>query len=411
MIELDSFELERFLRAQEYEHEGYADALHEIEEGQKRSHWMWYVFPQIKGLGHSYFSEYYGIGGLDEARAYLAHPVLGERLRKITEALLRVEGKSAVAILGGIDAMKVKSSMTLFDMVAPHGVYEHVLEKFYGGERCSLTMKKCGKVKKVGMLGALVGDIVGSAYEFQNMKNMDFEMFCGASHFTDDSVMTLAVAKWLMEDESHSLRGLIYYMQDLGQKYPYAGYGPHFSEWLEKQNPQPYNSWGNGAGMRVSPVGMYAKTLDETLALAAVSASVTHNHPEGVKGAQAIATSVFLCREGMSKEAIRNYVERVFDYNLHRKIEDIRPSYSFDVSCQGSVPEAIIAFLEGNDFEEVIRLAVSMGGDSDTIACMAGAIAACCYPIPDWMATNCDAILTDELRGIKDDFLIFIDNR
>ena len=264
-------------------------------------------------------------------------------------------------------------------------------------------------MEQVKMLGSLVGDIVGSVYEFQNVKYTDFELFTPWSRFTDDSVMTLAVAKWLLEDESHSLQGLVYYMQRLGRIYPDAGYGGNFSWWLGEENPQPYNSWGNGAGMRVSPVGLYAKTLDEALALAAVTAAVTHNHPEGVKGAQAIAASVFLCKEGKSKEEIRDYVERVFDYDLHRKIEDIRPSYSFDVSCQGSVPEAIIAFLEGNDFEEVIRLAISLGGDSDTIACMAGAIAACMYPIPDWIAEKCDAILTDDLRRIKDDFVDFIE--
>ena len=264
---------------------------------------------------------------------------------------------------------------------------------------------------KVKMLGALVGDIVGSVYEFHNVKYTDFEMFTPWTNFTDDSVMTLAVAKWLMEDESRSMQGLAYYMQELGKKYPNAGYGGNFSAWLYQEHPQPYNSWGNGSGMRASPVGLYARTLDEALALAAVTAAVTHNHPEGVKGAQAIAASMFLCREGKSKEEIRDYVERVFDYDLHRKIEDIRPSYSFDVSCQGSVPEAIIAFLEGNDFEEVIRLAVSIGGDSDTIACMAGAIAACLYPIHDWMAEKCDAVLTDELRQIKDQFMELLEKR
>ena len=264
---------------------------------------------------------------------------------------------------------------------------------------------------KVKMLGALVGDIVGSVYEFHNVKHTDFELFTPWTNFTDDSVMTLAVAKWLMEDESRSMQGLAYYMQELGKKYPNAGYGGNFSAWLYQEHPQPYNSWGNGSGMRVSPVGLYARTLDEALALAAVTAAVTHNHPEGVKGAQAIAASMFLCREGKSKEEIRDYVERVFDYDLHRKIEDIHPSYSFDVSCQGSVPEAIIAFLEGNDFEEVIRLAVSIGGDSDTIACMAGAIAACLYPIPDWMAEKCDAVLTDELRQIKDQFMELLEKR
>lgn len=266
-------------------------------------------------------------------------------------------------------------------------------------------------MEKVNMLGALVGDIIGSVYEFYNTKSTDFDLFCGASKFTDDSVMTLAVAKWLVEDEVHTIHYLIYCMQELGNCHPYAGYGGRFCGWLEEDNPQPYNSWGNGAGMRVSPVGLYAKTLDEALALAAVSASVSHNHPEGVKGAQAIATSVFLCKQGKSKQEIKDYVEKTFDYNLHRTIADIRPRYGFDVSCQGSVPEAIIAFLEGNSFEEVIRLAISLGGDSDTIGAMAGAIAACMYPIPDDIAKRCDSILTEDLRGIKDRFCTLIENR
>ena len=261
------------------------------------------------------------------------------------------------------------------------------------------------------MLGALVGDIVGSIYEFCNTKSVDFELLNCYSNFTDDSVMTLAVAKWLMEDEEHTINYLIGCMQELGNRYPNAGYGSRFGMWLEEENPQPYNSWGNGAGMRVIPVGLSAKTLDEALALAAVTASVSHNHPEGVIGAQAIASSVFLCKQGKSKAEIKEYVEKTFYYNLDRTISDIRPMYGFDVSCQGSVPEAIIAFLEGNSFEEVIRLAVSIGGDSDTIACMAGAIAACMYPIPDDISEKCDTILTDDLREIKDQFIGFIEKR
>ena len=155
------------------------------------------------------------------------------------------------------------------------------------------------------MLGALVGDIVGSVYEFHNTKSTDFELFYGASNYTDDSVMTLAVAKWLIEDEAHTLHYLIYCMQELYHNHPNAGYGGHFYCWLAKDNPQPYNSWGNGAGMRVSPVGLYAKTLDEALALAALTASVSHNHPEGVKGAQAIAACSFLCRQGRTKQEIK----------------------------------------------------------------------------------------------------------
>ena len=264
-------------------------------------------------------------------------------------------------------------------------------------------------MEKVKMLGALVGDIIGSTYEFYNTKRMDFDLFEKRSTFTDDSVMTLAVAKWLIEDEAHTIHYLIYCMQELGNNYPEAGYGGRFCIWLEEDNPQPYNSWGNGAGMRVSPVGLYAKTLDEALALAALTASVSHNHPEGVKGAQAIATSVFLCKQGKSKQEIKDYVESTFGYNLHRTIAEIRPRYGFDVSCQGSAPEAIIAFLEGNSFEEIIRLAISLGGDSDTIGAMAGAIAACMYPIPDHIAERCDSILTEDLREIKDKFIQMIE--
>lgn len=260
------------------------------------------------------------------------------------------------------------------------------------------------------MLGAIAGDIIGSVYEFRNTKLTDFDLFTPRTRFTDDSVMTLAVAKWLIEDKSHSISHLIMCMQMLGNKYPRAGYGGSFSFWLRQENPQPYNSWGNGAGMRVSPVGLYAKSIDEALKLAEVTASVSHNHPEGIKGAQAIAASVFLCKEGKSKQEIKRYVEETFGYNLTRTIAEIRPNYCFDVSCQGSVPEAIIAFLEGNSFEEVIRLAISLGGDSDTIACMAGAIAACCYEIPQEIAEKCDGLLTRDLKTIKDDFMVIIEN-
>ena len=266
-------------------------------------------------------------------------------------------------------------------------------------------------MSNVKMLGAVAGDIIGSVYEFANTKSTDFELFTPWSNFTDDSVMTLAVAKWLVEDEAHTIHYLIFCMQELGAAHPGAGYGARFAGWLCEDDPQPYNSWGNGSGMRVSPVGLYAKTLDEALALAAITASVSHNHPEGVKGAQAIATSVFLAKQGKTKAEIKAYVENTFGYNLNRTIAEIRPNYEFDVSCQGSAPEAIIAFLEGNSFEEVIRLAISLGGDSDTIGAMAGAIAACYYEIPQFIAEKCDSILTDDLRIIKDNFIAFVEGR
>ncbi len=261
------------------------------------------------------------------------------------------------------------------------------------------------------MLGAIVGDIVGSVYEFAPTKSVNFSLLTPWSSFTDDTVMTLAVAKWLMEDEAHTPHYLTCCMQELGNRYPGAGYGGNFMNWLREDEPQPYNSWGNGSGMRVSPVGLYAKTLDEALALAALTASVSHNHPEGIKGAQAIATSMFLCRQGKSKAGIKEYVEQTFFYNLDRSIADIRPRYEFDVSCQGSVPEAILAFLEGNSFEEVIRLAISLGGDSDTIACMAGSIAACYYEIPESIKDKCRDLLPDDLLEIMDRFLNKIKER
>ena len=266
-------------------------------------------------------------------------------------------------------------------------------------------------MKRVRILGALVGDIIGSVYEFHNTKSMGFELFTPWSKFTDDSVMTLAVAKWLIEDDEHTKNHLIECMQELGRRYPRAGYGSGFKRWLSEDFPMPYKSWGNGSGMRVSPVGLYAQSLEEALSLADITASVSHNHPEGVKGAQAIAASMFLCRQGKTKAEIKEYVESTFGYDLNRTIDEIRPTYRFDVSCQGSVPEAIIAFLEGNSFEEVIRLAISLGGDSDTIGCMAGAIAACMFPIPDEMAERCNSILTDDLREIKDQFLKMIEKR
>lgn len=278
---------------------------------------------------------------------------------------------------------------------------------------CGRNNNQCMTMKIINknMLGAIVGDIVGSVYEFNNIKTTEFELFTGGSRFTDDTVMTLAVAWWLTTDETHSPDRLVECMQGLGRRYPYAGYGGNFARWIFRDRPAPYGSWGNGSGMRVSPVGLYAATLDEALALAEISASVTHDHPEGIKGAQAVAACMYMCRAGNTKEEVKSYIEKTFGYDLSRTLDDIRSGYTYDVSCQGSVPEAIIAFLEGRSFEETIRLAVSIGGDSDTIACMTGAIASCLYPIPMDIAGKCDDVLTDDLRDIKDEFLSMVSAR
>lgn len=254
------------------------------------------------------------------------------------------------------------------------------------------------------MLGAIIGDIIGSAYERKNVKRTDFHLFTPRSRFTDDTVMTLAVAQWLTKDKEHGRHFLVRRMREFGRMYPHAGYGRGFSRWLSEDNPRPYNSWGNGSAMRVSPVGFHAHTLDEALSLAKISAEVTHNHPEGIKGAQAIAASVYLARTEKSKEDIKLYVEKNFNYNLHHRIDEIRPKYTFDVSCQGSVPEAILAFLEGRNFEEVIRLAISLGGDSDTIAAMAGGIAEAYYGCPKELSAYCYGKLPPILRNVLNEF-------
>lgn len=245
------------------------------------------------------------------------------------------------------------------------------------------------------MLGAIVGDIIGSAYEFTEQKRYDFELLPQGSRFTDDSVMTIAVAYWLAHYDENGLTDaqLIATMQVFGRKYPFAGYGSSFNSWLWSENPQPYNSWGNGAAMRVSPVGLYAETLDEALDLAKRTAEISHNHPEGIKGAQAVAAAVWMAKHGQTKDEIRDYITRMFQYDLARTIDDIRPTYQWDVSCQGSVPESIICFLEGKDFVDVVRLAVSLGGDADTMACIAGSIAACIYPIPEWITEECEKVI------------------
>ena len=227
------------------------------------------------------------------------------------------------------------------------------------------------------MYGAIIGDIVGSVYEFDNIKTKDFPLFSSKSTYTDDSIVTIAVAKALIysrENQTSFKSALIRYMREYGQRYPHAGYGGMFSRWLISATPKPYNSFGNGSAMRVSPCGLIAVTLQEALDLAKASAEVTHNHPEGIKGAQATAAAIFLARCGKSKDEIRKYIEANF-YKLQMSLDDIRPKYFFNETCQETVPQAIIAFLESESFEDAIRNAVSLGGDSDTLAAITGSIA------------------------------------
>ena len=231
------------------------------------------------------------------------------------------------------------------------------------------------------LIGAVIGDIVGSIYEFNPHKSKDINLQDSSMEYTDDTIMTIAVADWILNDKKHTKKGLVARMQKWGRRYPnpMGAYGGMFSQWLSSDNPKPYNSWGNGAAMRVAAVGFAFQTLDETLKVAKKSAEVTHNHPEGIKGAQATAAAIFMARTGGTKEEIRRYISEAFGYDMNRTCDDIRPTYCFDGSCQGTVPESIIAFLDSKDYEDALRLCISLGGDADTMGTITGAIAGAYY--------------------------------
>lgn len=272
------------------------------------------------------------------------------------------------------------------------------------------------------MLGAIIGDTVGSAYEFHNTKEYNFKLFLSESNYTDDSVMTMAVASWLLSDPEHTYQKLEDEMRHFAESCPcpMGGYGTGFYYWLfrptmlrpfdsrygaspyqSRTGRHPYGSFGNGSAMRVSAVGWFFDTLEETERVAAISAAITHNHPEGIKGAQATAAAIFLARTGNTKEEIRDYIENTYGYDLHKTWEYWHPIYDWEDSCQGTVPQAIIAFLDSTDFEDAIRKAVSLGGDSDTLACIMGGIAEAFYKeIPKAIADRVQSRLPDEFIHI-----------
>lgn len=259
------------------------------------------------------------------------------------------------------------------------------------------------------MIGAILGDMIGAPYEFdRGKKTKDFPLFSSGSEFTDDSVMTIAVGMALMnslgKDEEEIKASLVSSMQKWGRRYPDAGYGGMFFRWLRKKHPEPYGSFGNGSAMRVSSAGWLYETLDETRRIARLTAEVTHNHPEGIKGAEAAASAIYLARTGSSKEKIRDYIIREFRYDLSRTCDEIRPSYHHVETCQQTVPEAITAFMEGKDFEDVIRTAVSLGGDCDTLTCIAGGMAEAFYGVPEELKAECRKRLPKDMLAVLDRF-------
>jgi ADP-ribosylglycohydrolase len=259
------------------------------------------------------------------------------------------------------------------------------------------------------MYGAILGDMIGAPYEVdRGRKTKGFPLFISDSQFTDDTVMTLAVAEALMDSRGSSDDGiraaLIEKMQKWGRRYPHAGYGGMFAQWLRTPSPRPYGSYGNGSAMRVSAAGWLYDTLEETRRIARLTAEVTHNHPEGIKGPEATAAAIFLARTGEDKERIRAYITDQFGYDLSRTCDEIRPAYHHVESCQQTVPEALTAFLEGTSFEDVIRTAVSLGGDCDTLTCIAGGVAEAFYGVPEELKAECRARLPQDLLEVLDRF-------
>ena len=246
------------------------------------------------------------------------------------------------------------------------------------------------------MLGAIAGDVIGSVHERAATKTKVFPLFPPDCRFTDDTVLTTAVAECLLTGSDYAAA-----FHDYSHAYPLAGYGGTFITWATERRREPYGSWGNGSAMRVAPVAYAFDTLTEVLREAERSAAVTHNHPEGIRGAQATAAAVFLARKGHSKDRLRHDLEDLFGYRLSDRLDEIRPGYHFDVSCQGSVPESIIAFLESTGFEDAVRNAVSLGGDADTMACIAGAIAEAFYGgVPPEIGKQVLARLDERIRGV-----------
>lgn len=365
-VNFNSYSLERFLKAQEGI---YTSALTEVRNGLKVTHWIWFVFPQLKGLGKSETSCYFGIEDIEEARAYLKHPVLGVRLREITTALLNLNRVNPDDVFGRLDAMKVLSCMTLFNEVAEDDLFAKVMDKYYHGKRDEKTL---GLINCELLLGAIAGAM--AKYVFFPY-DVAFDPFLG---YTDTIVMTVANAEWLLTGND-----LVSIMQNYGHRYLNDGYCGMFYNWLYPSRPNRYIFLGVDSAVYVSPIGWAFETLEETLDAAKKSAEIIANLPENIEGAQATAACVYLARKGKSKKEIKEYIESVFRYDLNRSCEEISNPYA--KSYQGIVPECIIAFLESTDFESAISLSTSLWGrNTHKMGAITGGIAEAFYGgVPD----------------------------
>ena len=320
-------------------------------------------------------------------------------------ALKNREKWTKAALLAGLEIPE-SDCQSGFEVNAAGKLFPRGAELIYDKEFCVVG------VEAPKLYGAILGDMIGSPYEFdRGDKTKYFELFDRRKwvHYTDDTVMTLAIAKALVAEgpdvPEHTMKAaFIERMQSLGKCYAEGEYGARFAGWLREENPQPYGSYGNGSAMRVSAIGWCYDTVERTREVARWSAEVSHNHPEGIKGAESVAAGIFLLRNGASKEEVKEYIEREFGYDLSRSCDEIRPYYHHVESCQETVPEAITAFMESTDFEDAIRTAVSLGGDSDTLTAITGSLAEAYYGVPKALMKECEERLPEELLKILRDF-------
>ena len=332
---------------------------------------------------------------------------LGRRIQEIKDGKAELHSWEEVKAELGMDGIFERTKETPGEKALWHKASDAMME--YTGYSVHLEINKLmdhiGIERHIPLIGAAIGDMAGNPFEFKKFKSKEFKML-ETGRYTDDTVMTAAIASAIMDRETDRTNdytpSLEQYaareMHRMGNYHLGCGYGKMFFHWLEQDDPKPYGSFGNGSAMRVSAVGWTCDTVEETRELARMTAMPTHGHPEGIKGAESVASAIFLARTGSSKEDIRSYIEKEFGYDLHRSCDDIRPRYKFKVSCQESVPEAIIAFLDAVDFEDAIRNAVSLGGDADTQAAIAGSIAEAYYPVPEHLIQKCMSRLPEDIR-------------